>query len=88
MNDFNYQDDHFSAKRSRSSDRPGGRDPLLSLQPPDAPAPFPGLRRRLCGGASHVCFAVKANSNTAILRIFVREGGGMDLVSGGSSTAP
>jgi diaminopimelate decarboxylase len=30
-----------------------------------------------------VCFAVKANSNTAILRIFVREGGGMDLVSGG-----
>ena len=30
-----------------------------------------------------VCFAVKANSNMAILRIFVREGGGMDLVSGG-----
>jgi diaminopimelate decarboxylase len=30
-----------------------------------------------------VCFAVKANSNTAILRIFVREGGGMDIVSGG-----
>jgi diaminopimelate decarboxylase len=30
-----------------------------------------------------VCFAVKANSNTAILRIFIREGGGLDLVSGG-----
>jgi diaminopimelate decarboxylase len=30
-----------------------------------------------------VCFAVKANSNTVILRIFVREGGGVDLVSGG-----
>ncbi len=30
-----------------------------------------------------VCFAVKANSNTAILRIFIREGGGVDLVSGG-----
>ncbi|MHB8769739.1 MAG: diaminopimelate decarboxylase [Syntrophales bacterium] len=29
------------------------------------------------------CFAVKANSNTAVLRLFVREGGGMDLVSGG-----
>ena len=29
------------------------------------------------------CFAVKANSNTAILRLFVREGGGLDLVSGG-----
>jgi len=30
-----------------------------------------------------VCFAIKANSNTAILRIFIREGGGVDLVSGG-----
>jgi diaminopimelate decarboxylase len=30
-----------------------------------------------------VCFSVKANSNTAILRLFVREGGGVDLVSGG-----
>lgn len=30
-----------------------------------------------------VCFAVKANSNIAILRTFVREGGGVDLVSGG-----
>jgi diaminopimelate decarboxylase len=30
-----------------------------------------------------VCFAVKANSNTAILRLFAREGGGVDLVSGG-----
>ena len=30
-----------------------------------------------------VCFAVKANSNTAILRIFAREGGGADIVSGG-----
>jgi len=30
-----------------------------------------------------VCFAVKANSNTAIIRLFVREGGGVDLVSGG-----
>jgi len=30
-----------------------------------------------------VCFAVKANSNTAILRLFVREGAGVDLVSGG-----
>jgi diaminopimelate decarboxylase len=30
-----------------------------------------------------VCFAVKANSNIAILRTFIREGGGVDLVSGG-----
>jgi len=30
-----------------------------------------------------VCYAVKANSNVALLRAFVREGGGVDIVSGG-----
>jgi diaminopimelate decarboxylase len=30
-----------------------------------------------------VCFAVKANSNLAILRIFINQGSGVDIVSGG-----
>jgi diaminopimelate decarboxylase len=30
-----------------------------------------------------VCFAAKANSNIAILKIFANKGGGMDIVSGG-----
>jgi diaminopimelate decarboxylase len=30
-----------------------------------------------------VCFAVKANSNTAILKLFAQHGGGADIVSGG-----
>lgn len=30
-----------------------------------------------------VCFSVKANSNIALLRIFAKEGGGFDIVSGG-----
>ncbi len=30
-----------------------------------------------------ICFAAKSNSNIAILRIFVAEGGGVDIVSGG-----
>jgi len=30
-----------------------------------------------------ICFSAKANSNGAILRIFVREGSGIDIVSGG-----
>ena len=30
-----------------------------------------------------ICFSAKSNSNVAILRIFVREGGGVDIVSGG-----
>ncbi len=36
------------------------------------------------GKQSHlVCFSVKANSNIAVLRVFVNEGGGFDIVSGG-----
>ncbi|MDI9571464.1 MAG: diaminopimelate decarboxylase [Pseudomonadota bacterium] len=36
------------------------------------------------GAVPHItCFAAKANSNIAILRIFIREGGGVDIVSGG-----
>jgi diaminopimelate decarboxylase len=35
-------------------------------------------------GISHItCFAAKANSNLAILRIFIAAGGGVDIVSGG-----
>jgi len=30
-----------------------------------------------------VCFSAKANSNAAILKIFINEGSGMDIVSGG-----
>jgi len=30
-----------------------------------------------------VCFSIKANSNLAIIRIFINEGGGADVVSGG-----
>ncbi len=30
-----------------------------------------------------ICFAVKANSNTAILRVFSKQGGGADIVSAG-----
>jgi diaminopimelate decarboxylase len=36
------------------------------------------------GGFPHiVCFAVKANSNAALLRLLAREGAGADIVSGG-----
>ncbi len=35
-------------------------------------------------GIAHlVCFAVKSNSNLAILRIFINQGSGVDIVSGG-----
>ncbi|MBA4421544.1 MAG: diaminopimelate decarboxylase [Syntrophus sp. (in: bacteria)] len=84
MNDFNYLSDHLSCEEV----------PVETIAR-EAGTPFylyshRTLRRhfRIFDSAfaevPHiVCFAVKANSNTAILRIFVREGGGVDLVSGG-----
>jgi diaminopimelate decarboxylase len=30
-----------------------------------------------------VCFSVKANSNIAVLKTFINQGGGVDIVSGG-----
>jgi diaminopimelate decarboxylase len=39
---------------------------------------------RAFGRVPHiVCFSVKANSNIALLRTFINEGGGFDIVSGG-----
>lgn len=39
---------------------------------------------RAFGGVPHlICFAMKANSNLAVLRAFVKLGGGVDIVSGG-----
>ncbi|MHB8908755.1 MAG: diaminopimelate decarboxylase [Syntrophales bacterium] len=84
MNDFNYQDDKLFCeevpvqKIAREVGTPfylySHRTLLHHFRVFDAAfAEVPHI----------VCFAVKANSNTSILRIFVREGGGMDLVSGG-----
>lgn len=41
------------------------------------------LDAALAGLDHHVCFAMKANSNLAVLDLFVREGAGFDIVSGG-----
>ena len=84
MNDFDYQNDHFFCEEV----------PVETIAQ-EAGTPFYLYSHRTL--RSHfrifnaafadvphiVCFAVKANSNTAILRIFVQEGGGVDLVSGG-----
>ena len=41
------------------------------------------LRAHGLGERSLVCYAVKANSNLAILNLFARLGAGFDIVSGG-----
>ncbi len=44
---------------------------------------FAGYRNALAGCAATICYAVKANSNLAILNVFARLGAGFDIVSGG-----
>ena len=44
---------------------------------------FRSFDRAFAGSRHLVCFSVKANSNLAVLRAFVNEGSGFDIVSGG-----
>lgn len=46
-------------------------------------AALEGYRQALAGRNALVCYAVKANSNLAILNLFARLGAGFDIVSGG-----
>ena len=46
-------------------------------------ASYEELRGSLAGGASLICYSVKANSNLAILSLLARRGAGFDIVSGG-----
>jgi diaminopimelate decarboxylase len=84
MNDFNYQDDHLFCEEVpietivRETGTPFYLYSHRTLQ-----HHFRVFDAAFAEVPHIVCFAVKANSNTAILRIFVREGGGVDLVSGG-----
>jgi diaminopimelate decarboxylase len=42
-----------------------------------------GYQRALAGRSNLICYAVKANSNLAVLQTFARAGCGFDIVSGG-----
>lgn len=46
-------------------------------------AQYQRLRRALGELDADVCYAVKANANLAILRLFAEQGAGFDIVSGG-----
>ena len=46
-------------------------------------AAFEAYRAALAGRSARICYAVKANSNLAILNVFAKLGAGFDIVSGG-----
>jgi diaminopimelate decarboxylase len=44
---------------------------------------YRALDQGLSGLPHLICYAMKANANLAVLRVFIDEGGGLDIVSGG-----
>lgn len=46
-------------------------------------AAYSGYRDALAGRNARICYAVKANSNLSILKLFAQLGAGFDIVSGG-----
>ena len=44
---------------------------------------YRALDQAFAGLPHLICYAMKANANLAILRVFLDEGGGLDIVSGG-----
>jgi diaminopimelate decarboxylase len=44
---------------------------------------FQAYKQAFAGSWSEICYAVKANSNLAVLKTLVQEGAGFDIVSGG-----
>lgn len=84
MDDFHYRDDELWCERvpvSKIGQKVGTPFYLYS---------YKTLRNHFrvfdeaFGAVPHIiCFALKANSNISVLRTFIREGGGVDIVSGG-----
>src|ERR1035437_1254109 len=57
--------------------------PCYVYSPAALTAAFDSYRKVLQGHDAMLCYAVKANSNLAILNLFARLGAGFDIVSGG-----
>ncbi|MBA4396760.1 MAG: diaminopimelate decarboxylase [Syntrophus sp. (in: bacteria)] len=84
MNDFNYIDQELWCEQIPVRDiaeKVG--TPLYLYSHQTLKNHFHVFDQAFAGVPHIICFAAKSNSNIAILRIFVAEGGGVDIVSGG-----
>jgi diaminopimelate decarboxylase len=84
MNYFNYQNDRLFCEEVPVADIAGKvGTPFYLYSHRTLLNHFRVFDKAFADVPHMICFSVKANSNTAILRLFIREGGGVDLVSGG-----
>jgi diaminopimelate decarboxylase len=84
MKGFAYRDGILHAEeRALAEIAAAPRHALLRLFARRAASRYAEFRQALAGRDALVCYAVKANSNLAILNLFARAGAGFDIVSGG-----
>ena len=61
----------------------GPRHAAVRLQPEPLRAQYRALAQAMAEVKPLICYSVKANSNGAVIRTFLDEGAGLDIVSGG-----
>ncbi|MEE4661070.1 MAG: diaminopimelate decarboxylase [Halieaceae bacterium] len=84
MHDFNYRDGVlFAEQRSLTSIAEDFGTPTYVYSRAALERQFRAYQDALAGVPHLVCFAVKANSNLAVLDVLARLGAGFDIVSGG-----
>lgn len=84
MNDFHYQNGELWCEEvpvRTLADKAG--TPLYVYSHRTLQRHYQVFDQAFAGIKHIICFSVKANSNLAILRLFMKEGGGADIVSGG-----
>ncbi|MEN6463756.1 MAG: diaminopimelate decarboxylase [Syntrophaceae bacterium] len=84
MNDFHYRDGELWCEEvpvRELAEKAG--TPLYVYSHRTLKRHFQVFDNAFAGMKHIICFSVKANSNIAILRLFMKEGGGADIVSGG-----
>jgi len=84
MNDFHYRDGELWCEEVPVRDlAEKAGTPLYVYSHRTLKRHFQVFDNAFAGMKHIICFSVKANSNIAILRMFMKEGGGADIVSGG-----
>ena len=84
MSNFPYRDGQPVCRRTcPSATSRRARYTLLHLLPRSAGSALHGVPHALQDCEHLICYAVKANSNLAVLNVLARLGAGFDIVSGG-----
>ena len=84
MNHFPYRDGELYAEEAAVSDIVAAHGTPCYIYSRNAlEASFSEYRDALAGCDHLICYAVKANSNLAVLDVLARLGAGFDIVSGG-----